>query len=523
MPHCTRQMRTYMAITLVCGALLGCGKSSSNSHDWVASTAMVTRSTITDVIGLAGQVSALDSRELRFRTVGGRVLDVLVGPGQVVNVGDALVQLDTSNLERALREAQADLVVAQAELVAAQQSVSPAQLALANADVTRAEYELAAAKLELDLATEAGLAPLEQAVADKQDALQQAQDGLAHAQVTAGQTQIRQLEYDQAFYQRALRDLKPGEDPAELQQRLALAETDLAVARAAREDTLSGERDRVTQAEEELAAVQSALKRAQHGELDPLATYLLTYHQTLAGVKAAQDRLEELTKGTDSDALAHARIAFEAAEARVESARDDIEAATLRAPIDAVVFDVYVQPDTWVTPSDLVAYLADPSELHVLAQASDVDVAHIVTDQQVRVSFPGNPSQLIEGRVCSVAERGQTTEGMVTYEVDISLEDVEVNVIPGMMSMVRVLVGERENVLSVPAAAIQYTHSGEAFVSICAADDSWRDQPVRTGMNDGIMVEILSGLEEGQTVSVPVFAAWTPDQEGMPPDARPVP
>ena len=88
---------------------------------------------------------------------------------------------------------------------------------------------------------------------------------------------------------------------------------------------------------------------------------------------------------------------------------------------------------------------------------------------------------------------------------------------------VRVLVGERQNVLSVPAAAIQYSHPGDAFVSVRAADGSWQDQPVRTGMNDGIMVEILSGLEEGQTVSVPVFGAWTPDQEGVAPDARPVP
>ncbi len=33
------------------------------------------------------------------------------------------------------------------------------------------------------------------------------------------------------------------------------------------------------------------------------------------------------------------------------------------------------------------------------------------------------------------------------------------------------------------------------------------------------MVEVLSGLEEGQTVVMPVFSPWTPDQGGMPPEA----
>jgi len=519
MSRLTRFIGIAVAIALLGTALLGCqGTSSNNPTELEPTTATVTRSKITEVINLSGQVTPLDTRQLRFDTVGGRVEEVLVEPGQVVGAGDALIRLDTSELERKLREAKADLVVAEAQVAEAETSVSPAQIALAKAELDDAEYQLAAAKLELDLATAAGLTPLEEAVADKQAALQAAQDSLVLQELTASQTQIRDLEYQQAFFQRALRDLKPGDDPAELERALKSVEHSLANTRTAREETLARERDAIAQAEEELEMAQSALERARSGEFDPVIEHRLAYERALAAREKAQERLEELTVGTDSEALEQARTIHEAAIAKVESAQANIEAATLKAPIGGVVFDVYVKPDAWVNPSDVVVYLADPSELHIKAEASDVDVVHLSVGQQVRVSFMVNPTQFAVGKVISVAERGRTMEGMVTYEVEALLEEALAYVLPGMMATMRVLIGERDDVLSVPAAAIQYNRRMEPVVSVQTADGEWQDQPVQLGMNDGIMVEVLSGLEEGQTIAMPVFSPWTPDQGGMPPE-----
>jgi len=519
MSRSTRFIGIAVAIALLGTALLGCqGKSSNNPTEFAPTTTTVTRCKITEVITLSGQVTPLDSRQLRFDTVGGRIEEVLVEPGQVVGAGDALIQLDTSELERKLREANADLVVAEAQVAEAETSVSPAQIALAKAELANAEYQLAAAKLELDLAIAAGLTPLEEAVADKQAALQRTQDSLALKDLTASQTQIRDLEYQQAFFQRALRDLKPGEDAEELERALKSVEHNLSDTRAAREETLDRERDAVAKAKEELDLAQSALERARSGEFDPVVEHRLAYEKALAAREKAQERLEELMVGTDSEALEQARTIHEAAIAKVESAQANIEAATLKAPIDGVVFDVYVSSNAWISPSDLVVYLADPSELHIKAQASDVDVVHLSTGQQVRVSFMANPTQFVVGKVISVAERGQTMEGMVTYEVEAVLEETLAYVLPGMMSTIRVMIGERDDVLAVPAAAIQYNRRMEPVVSVQTADGEWQNQPVQLGMNDGIMVEVLSGLEEGQTIAMPVFSPWTPDQGGMPPE-----
>jgi HlyD family secretion protein len=512
-----RRVCLSIVIATVAVALPGCrGQPSGGASESMSATATVQRGTIAKTVNLSGQLSALASRELRFETVSGRVEQILVERGQMVAQGDPLLRLDTSELAREMREAEADLAVAQAQMDAAQQTVSPAAVALAQAELATSQYQLRAAKLQLDLAATEGLIPLEQNVKDKAFALEQARTGLSREELTANQIQIREFEYQQAFFQRALRDVENGKDPAELQRALESAERNLVKARAAREKALAQAQEVIEKAEEELSTAELRLDRARAGQFDPLAEHRLAYERALEARDKSQEHLDELATGTDSDAVEQAKVSLEAALAKVDSIRSRIEASTLKAPIQGVVFDVYVLPDSWVESSTVVAYLQDPSELRVKAQATDVDVVHLNVGQEARVSFAVDPNRPISAKVVSVAERGQSMEGLVSYEVEVLLEDTELEVLQGMMATVRVLLGAREDALIVPASAIQYNWSGEPRVAVQTAEGEWEDQPVQIGLDDGTSVEILSGLVEGQVVQVPLFSPWSPDQAAPP-------
>jgi len=518
-------MRVLAVATVLAIASVGCrGKPSGNPSESMSGVATVQRGSIAKTINLSGQVSALESRELRFETVSGRVEQTLVEPGQVVAQGDPLLQLDTLELEREMREAEADLVIAQAQMTAAQQTVSPAAVALAQAELASRQCQLQAAKLQLDLASDEGLAPLEQSVKDKAFGLEQAQGNLALQELTANQIQIRELEYQRAFFQRALRDAWNDEDPAQLQRTLESVEHDLLKAKAAREEALTQAQEAVEEAEEELRVARLQLDRARGGEFDPLAENQLAYERALEARDKAQEHLDELATGTDSDAVEQAKVTLEAALANVDGVRSRIEASTLKAPIQGVIFDLYVRPDNWVESSTVVAYLQDTSELRVKVQAADVDVVHLSVGQEARVSFAVDPNRPITGKVVSVAEQGRAMDGLVSYEVEILLEDTELDVLQGMMATVRVLLGAREDALIVPASAIQYGWRGESTVAVQTAEGEWEEQPVQIGLDDGTSVEILSGVVEGQVVQVPLFSPWSPNQAVPPmgPTAVPV-
>ena len=76
-------------------------------------TATVTRGSVTQTVSVSGSVNASGQARLAFKT-GGRISSVMVSVGQTVSAGQALAQLDTTDLQTALATAQQNLANAQA-------------------------------------------------------------------------------------------------------------------------------------------------------------------------------------------------------------------------------------------------------------------------------------------------------------------------------------------------------------------------------------------------------------------------
>lgn len=523
-----RILRIALAGVLLAVALAACRQGPAPVEPQaLAQEAQVTRGTVAEVVQAAGQVVALNARMLTFGTARGRVQEVLVRTGQTVQKGQALVRIDTSGQERQLREAKADLKVAEATLADAQRVATAAEAARAEADLAAAEAELALANVKLAAAQAAGLAPLEAAVADAEAALQLARDQLRQQELTAGQATIRNLEYNQAFHQRAIRDARSEEERARLQAALAEIERDLADARGSRESALTAARDQVAEKEEALRKAQAALARARAGEEDPTAAARLAREQAAAKVEKAKKALDEIKAGQDSASVKAAKTAYEAALAKVESAQAAIANSTMKAPFDGVVWMVFVRPDDWVEPNTNVIYLADPKELRVRAQATEMEVVHLSVGQKVRLTFDAYPGKVFAGEVLSLPVRGNASGGVSIYQIETTLEQPGEEIRAGMLANVRFVVGEKADVLTIPAAAVQYRANNETYVTVRGADGKARDQAVTIGLNDGIVAEVVSGLSEGQTVLVPLVPPTEPRLMGpggmMGPVAVPAP
>jgi len=497
----------HVALLTVAGAafLAGCQSDTSDYSEALYSTATVTRGTIADVVVMSGPVVALDSRWLSMGMAGGRVVELLVNQGQSVEAGQVLLRLDASDLERKLRETQADLEVAQAALDEAQREAGEIELAEAEADLASAEAQLASAEVELALAQQLGIVHLQEAVDDAEVALQVARDQLRLTELGANQSAIRSLEYDLAFYQRTLRDLPP-DDARRLQavERLAEVQRDLDSSRASREEALKAAREQVEKQEIELAKARTSLARAQSGEEDPTNAPLLARQQAAANFEQASRKLDALKVGVDSEAVRAAKTAYEAALAEVEGARAAVDAASLRAPFEGIILARFVQLNQQVQPTDSLFFLADLDDLRVQAQANEVDIPKLAVGQSVRITFDAYPGELYSGTVLSLPPRGQSQGGVSYYQVETSLEGEGADVRLGMWANARAIIGERRGVLTVPTAALVYLSPDDIMVRVRGDDGKTREQRVKIGLNDGIVAEVLSGLNEGQTVLFPL-------------------
>jgi RND family efflux transporter MFP subunit len=500
-----RMLGAMVAVTIL-AVLPGCQRAAEDPLDAFASIATVTRGSIADVVQMAGQVQAAYAQEMGVAQIG-RVVEVLVQPGQEVQAGQALLRLDTLELERKLREAAADLQAADAALTAAETGAGAAELANAQADLASAKVGVEVAKMQLDLAEKAGVTLLREKVADADFALQVARDELQLKEIGEQQPTIRALEYDLAFDQRMLRDLPVNDaQRPEVEKRLTETEGALNRARTWRSEALQVAGEEVEKKAEELAAAKAALARALAGEDDPANAPRLAHRAALAKLDTAQKAVDKLQAGGESEAVQAARTAYEAAQAQVETATANLQAATPTALFDATVVSIYVQPGDYLQAGDKAMFLADFRQLQVQAQVTEMDVPRLGVGQQARITFDVYPGRLFYGQVLQLPVRSISQSGLVYYAVVTSLDRQGTDIRLGMFANVRVVIGERQDVLTVPVAAILYRSPEEAYVKVRGADGKTSEQTVQVGLNDGILVEVLSGLSEGQQVLVPLVA-----------------
>jgi len=217
-----------------------------------------------------------------------------------------------------------------------------------------------------------------------------------------------------------------------------------------------------------------------------------------------------------------AKTAYDAALAKVEEIEAQIEDTTLTAPFAGVIFSLNAQEGQVVSPSDQIIYLANPAGLSANASVSEVDVVKLALGQEVRAAFDAFPDEVVTGELTSIDQQADTQSGIPQFAIKVSFDETPEGISPGLSANLRIVIGEREDVLMVPAAALQQDWEG-VYVQVQKANGSWETRTITIGINDGIMVEVLSGLEEGETVMLPLTDTNPDLGSDMPGGQEPLP
>lgn len=201
-------------------------------------------------------------------------------------------------------------------------------------------------------------------------------------------------------------------------------------------------------------------------------------------------------------------------EADLRNAQRTLAEHIIRAPFDGVVAKVNVQKGDSASSGTTIATVITKKQLVVLP-LNEVDVANITLGQKTTLTFDAIPSLTMTGKVEQVDSIGTTTQGVVNYNVTIALDTQNDNVRPGMSVAAKIITDVRQDVLTVPLAAVK-RQNGNAYVEILdgvaltqAASITGIVSPVvpqqisvTIGASGDTSVEILSGLTENETIVV---------------------
>lgn len=259
-------------------------------------------------------------------------------------------------------------------------------------------------------------------------------------------------------------------------------------------------------------------------------THLLSTDATSAqAVEEAQERLSvakaELASAEKAHELLQARYEEERRQASAEIARArsalsnaqvQLSYATITAPIDGVIASVSTQEGETVAAgmqAPTFVTIIDLDRLQVDAYVDEVDIGKVHPGQEVLFTVDTFPGREFKGRVTAIYPKAVIQDNVVNYDVVVDILDEHGGILrPEMTASVTVLLEQKTGVLAIPAKAVK-RQQGKNVVYL-ARDAQPEMREITVGWKDGQWIEVLGGLEEGQTVllETPAPAISTPAQ-----------
>ncbi|SEF17267.1 Biotin-lipoyl like [Jiangella alba] len=257
-----------------------------------------------------------------------------------------------------------------------------------------------------------------------------------------------------------------------------------------------------------------------------------------ATLDAARERLDSDTDADASDTqLAADEASVAAAESRVAQAEEALADATLTSTIAGTVASVDVavgdeagggssssgggDPSASASSSSSSSSASGGAQITVITtdafvvetSVGSADLARLQQGLQAELT-PSDGGDVVYGTVSSVGlVATDTGSGSATFPVEIAVTGAVEGVYAGGSADVSIIVEQHADVLTVPSAAVTTT-DGATTVTVVADDGSHVETPVEIGTAFGAQTEIVSGIEAGDEVVVPLPAGRGGDGEG---------
>ncbi|EUJ28823.1 hypothetical protein MFLO_11759 [Listeria floridensis FSL S10-1187] len=145
-------------------------------------------------------------------------------------------------------------------------------------------------------------------------------------------------------------------------------------------------------------------------------------------------------------------------------------------------------------------------KLNLQVQMDELDIPNVKVGQEVKVNITALPDKAITGKVEKIAEQGQVQNGVSSFPVVISLDNVK-DLKAGMTADASILVHEKANAIYLPIEAVQKDDNDKYYVMIPKKDKNGKTTKekkfVETGLHNEDNIEITKGLAKGDKVILP--------------------
>lgn len=219
----------------------------------------------------------------------------------------------------------------------------------------------------------------------------------------------------------------------------------------------------------------------------------------ISNLLSAQNTLKN-----DKTAISNAGLDVQSQQLSMQSAQNSLADAKsaltdyyIYAPFSGVVGKISVHKGDNMGSGTAVATLLTNQKICTIP-LNEVDVSKVQQGQKVVLTFDALPDLTVAGQVATIDPVGTTSSGVVTYNVQINFDTQDQRVKSGMSISAEIITNVKQDVLLVPNSAVK-TQGTTKYVQILT-NNIPQQAIITTGLSDDTNTEIVSGLSEGEKV-----------------------
>ena len=214
--------------------------------------------------------------------------------------------------------------------------------------------------------------------------------------------------------------------------------------------------------------------------------FLLQYELSRQELEAAENNLELVREGASKRAGAISNLVYSTAEGMV-----------LDVPVKEGSF--VIETNTF-NDGTTIAYVADMNEMIFEGKVDESEVGKIREGMELKLKIGALDSEDIRAVLEYISPKGVTDEGAIKFEIKAAVALVDgVFLRSGYSANADIVLDQRERVLAVKESNLIF-EGDRIFVDLIVGDQEFERRAISTGLSDGIYIEILKGLMEGDRV-----------------------
>jgi HlyD family secretion protein len=255
----------------------------------------------------------------------------------------------------------------------------------------------------------------------------------------------------------------------------------------------------------------------------------------------SKDQLEAAKAQYDVSVAQTNAIEFQIkqAEASLKSTMDSLAKTTYISPIDGIITSLQVEEGetaiigTMNNPGTVMLTIADLSVMEVEVEVDETDVIGVSLGQESDVRVDAMPGTIFKGKVTEIgssalqkAAAGVSTQESKDFKVVVTLENPARQLKPGLSASADIIVAQKTQALAVPISSLVLrekpnldknapasAREEEGVYTVAAGRAKF--VPVGKGITGGMMIEITSGLQEGQEIVTGPYASLREIKDGV--------